>query len=99
MARTCGILKLNTAEEAYINVILNMTNINDNREIGIKNLQAIQSLVSFIINYGKNIRTGWLAILQIISKIEYYLNTDKDYIRDDLRRRPSMKNVDKENME
>ena len=96
MARTCGILKLNTAEEAYINVILNMTNINDNREIGIKNLQAIQSLVSFIINYGKNIRTGWLAILQIISKIEYYLNTDKDYIRDDLRRRPSMKNVDKE---
>ena len=96
MARTCGILKLNTAEEAYINAIINMTNINDNREIGIKNLQAIQSFVNFIINYGQNIRTGWFAILQIISKIEYYLNTDKENIRDDLKHKPSMKNIDRE---
>ena len=96
MARTCGILKLNTAEEAYINAIINMTNINDNREIGIKNLQAIQSFVNFIINYGQNIRSGWFAILQIISKIEYYLNTDKENIRDDLKHKPSMKNIDRE---
>ena len=29
MARTSGILKLNTAGEAYINAIINMTNINE----------------------------------------------------------------------
>ena len=66
MARICGILKLNTAAEAYINAIINMTNINDNREIGNKNLQALQSFVNFIINSGQYIRTGWLVILQII---------------------------------
>ena len=96
MARICGILKLNTATEAYINSIINMTNINDNREIGYKNLQAIQSLVNFIINSGQYIRTGWLVILQIISKIEYYLNTDKESIRDDLRKKSNIKNLEKE---
>ena len=96
MARICGILKLNTAAEAYINAIINMTNINDNREIGIKNIQAIQSLVNFILNSSKYIRTGWLIILQIISKIEYYLNTDKEYIRDDLKNKPNIKNIEKE---
>ena len=96
MARISGILRLNIAAEAYLNAIINMTNINDNREIGIKNLLAIQSLVNFIINSGQYIRTGWLIILQIISKIEYYLNTEKEYIKEDLRARPSMKNIEKE---
>ena len=96
MARTSGILRLNTAAEAYINAIISMTNINDNREIGIKNLHAIQSLLNFIINSGQYIRTGWLIILQIFSKIEYYLNTDKEYIRDDLKHKPTMKNIEKE---
>ena len=96
MARTSGILKLNTASEAYINAIINMTNINDNREIGTKNLLAIQALVNFIINSGQYIRTGWLIILEIISKIEYYLNTDKEYIKEDLKKHPTMKNIEKE---
>ena len=96
MARTCGILRLNTAGEAYINAIINMTNILDNREIGIKNILAIQSLVNFFINSAQYIRTGWLIILQIISKIEYYLNTDKEYIREDLKHKPTMKNIEKE---
>ena len=96
MARTCGILKLNTAEEAYINAVINITNINDNREIGIKNLIAIQSLVNFIINSGQYIRTGWLIILHIISKIEYYFNTDKELIKDDLKKKANLKNVERE---
>ena len=53
-------------------------------------------MVNFIINSGQYIRTGWLIILQIISKIEYYLNTDKEYIKDDLKKRPSMKNIERE---
>ena len=55
MERISGILKLNTAYEAYINAIIIMTNINDNSEIGFKNLQAFQSFVDFIINNGQYI--------------------------------------------
>ena len=95
MARTCGILKLNTAVEAYINAIINITNINDNREI--KNAELIENLITFIRVNGQYIRTGWTIILETISKIDYYLNTDKESIRDDLRHKPSMKNIEKEN--
>ena len=94
MARTCGILKLNTAVEAYINVIIGITNINDNREI--KNAELIENLITFIRINGQYIRTGWTIILETISKIDYFLNTDKEYIRDDLRHKPSMKNLEKE---
>ena len=94
MARTCGILKLNTAVEAYINAIIGITNLNDNREI--RNAELIENLITFIRINGQYIRTGWTIILETISKIDYYLNTDKEYIRDDLRHKPSMKNIEKE---
>ena len=94
MARTCGILKLNTAVEAYINAIIGITNINDNREI--RNAELIENLITFIRINGQYIRTGWTIILETISKIDYYLNTDKENIRDDLRHKPSMKNLEKE---
>ena len=94
MARTCGILKLNTAVEAYINAIISITNINDNREI--RNAELIENLITFIRINGQYIRTGWTIILETISKIDYYLNTDKEYIRDDLKHKPTMKNLEKE---
>ena len=94
MARTCGILKLNTAVEAYINAIIGITNINDNREI--KNAELIEKLITFIRINGQYIRTGWNIILETISKIDYYLNTDKEYIKEDLKHKPSMKNIEKE---
>ena len=94
MARTCGILKLNTAVEAYINAIIGITNINDNREI--KNADLIEKLITFIRINGQYIRTGWNIILETISKIDYYLNTDKEYIKEDLKHKSSMKNIEKE---
>ena len=94
MARTCGILKLNTAVEAYINAIIGITNINDNREI--KNAELIENLITFIRINGQYIRTGWNIILETISKIDYYLNTDKESIKDDLKHKSTMKNLEKE---
>ena len=67
MARTCGILKLNTAVEAYINAIISITNINDNREI--RNAELIENLITFIRINGQYIRTGWTIILETISVI------------------------------
>ena len=92
LARTCGILHLNFAEEAYLNSILNMTNLNDNRDIGIKNLESIKCFINFIINSGQYIRTGWYNILQIISKLNYYLETNINIIIENLKYNLSNKN-------
>ena len=81
LARTCGILQLNIAEEAYINSILNMTNlIDNNREINLKNLESIKCFINFLINSGQYIKTGWYNILQVISKLNYFLETDINVI-------------------
>ena len=85
LARTCGILQLSTAEEAYINSILNITNLNDSREITMKSLESIKSFINFIINSGQYIRSGWYNILQVISKLDYYLETDIEIIKEDIK--------------
>ena len=61
MERTCGILKLKTSLEAYINAIIGITNTNDNRKI--KNAELIEKLITFIRINGQYIRTGWIIIL------------------------------------
>ena len=85
LARTCGILQLGIAEEAYINSILNITNLNDNREITMKSLESIKSFINFITNSGQYIRSGWYNILQVISKLDYYLETDIETIKEDIK--------------
>ena len=85
MARTCGILQLGTEEEAFINAVLNLTNLNDNSEINIKSLESIKSFVNFIKSSGQYVRSGWYNILQAISKLEYYLETDKKTIQEDIK--------------
>ena len=85
LARTCGILKLNIAEEAYLNTVLNMTNlIDNNREINLKNLESIKCFINFLINSGQYIKTGWYNILQVISKLNYFLETDINVIIQDI---------------
>ena len=85
LARTCGILQLNIAEEAYLNTILNMTNLMDNnREINLKNLESIKCFINFLINSGQYIKTGWYNILQVISKLDYFLETDINIIIRDI---------------
>ena len=56
----------------------------------------IEKLITFIRINGQYIRTGWNIILETISKIDYYLNTDKEYIKEDLKHKSSMKNIEKE---
>ena len=86
LARTCGILQLNIAEEAYLNSVLNMTNlIDNNREINLKNLESIKCFINFLINSGQYIKTGWYNILQVISKLDYFLETDINIIIQDIK--------------
>ena len=85
MARTCGILQLGTEEEAFINAVLNLTNLNDNSEINMKSLESIKSFVNFIKNSGQYVKSGWYNILHVISKLEYYLETDMKIIQEDIK--------------
>ena len=96
MARTCGILHLNTCTEAFINTIINLTNLNEIREIGYKNIESIKALIDFTIESGQYIRAGWVNILNIISKINYLQQTENEKIKEDIRKRPRLKNVEKE---
>ena len=102
LARTCGILQLSTAEEAYINSILNIMNLNDNREITMKSLESIKSFINFIINSGQYVRSGWYNILQVISKLDYYLGTNIEIIKEDIKNsilnsnKNNSKNIEKE---
>ena len=86
LARTCGILQLNIAEEAYLNAVLNMANLNDNnRDINLKNLESIKCFINFLINSGQYIKTGWYNILQMISKLDYFMTTDINVIIQDIK--------------
>ena len=96
MARTCGILHLNTCTEAFINTIINLTNLNEIREISYKNIESIKALIDFTIESGQYIRAGWANILNIISKINYLQQTENEKIKEDIRKRPRLKNVEKE---
>jgi len=96
MARTCGILQLGTEEEAFINAVLNLTNLDDNTEINLKSLESIKSFVNFIKNSGQYVKSGWYNILKVISKLEYYLETDRKVIQEDIKY--SLSNLNNKNV-
>ena len=96
MAKTLGILHLDNFCEAYINTITNMTNMNEGREIGQKNIKSLKCLINFINNNGMYIHAGWNNILSILSKIEYYQNNENSIIIGDIKRKSKMKNLEKE---
>lgn len=68
----CGILGLETISEAFINTIINITNIMEGREIKKKNFECTKAIIEFAIQSGNYIRSSWYNILTIISKIDYY---------------------------
>ena len=98
MAGTCGILHLDTIEEAFIKTITNATNVMEGREINGKNLKCIEELIDFVINYGKNIRKCWYIILIVLSKIDFYYSRqiDTDLFAKEIRKKAKLKNPEKE---
>ena len=72
-AKTCGITKLYTISDAFINTIINSSNIFfDNKELDSKSILCLNTLISFIELNGQYISSGWLNIIQMISKIDQY---------------------------
>ena len=98
MAGTCGILHLDTIEEAYIKTITNATNMMEGREINAKNVKCLEELIDFVITYGKNIRKCWYIILNENKKIDFYYSRqiDNDLFAKEIRKKSKLKNPEKE---
>jgi hypothetical protein len=102
IARMCGILRLDTISEAFINTIINMSSIMEGREIKQKNFDCAKALIEFSIQSGNYIRSCWYHILNIISKIEYYhtiggqYKNEAELFEKEIRRRSRTKNPDRE---
>jgi len=98
----CGILGLETISEAFINTIINITNIMEGREIKKKNFECTKAIIEFAIQSGNYIRSSWYNILTIISKIDYYHTIGGQYKNEaelfakEIRRKSRSKNPERE---
>ena len=100
MAKICGILNLNTCTEAFINCLINYTNLNENKEIFQNNIECIKNLIEFSIENGNLLKNSWRNLLNLISKIDYYLFTEDEIIKEDIKNKNKNKinniNLEKE---
>lgn len=96
LARICGMLHLDTITEAFINTIINTTNLVDGKEISYKNVNCIRELMHFLVNNGQYIRRCWFSLLSSISKIDYYQTTPLDEFIVQIKQRSKNKNIEKE---
>lgn len=71
VARISGILHLFTISETFINTIINYTSLNEMKDLQLKNIQSLRSLLSFVLANGRYI-SSWYLILSLLSKIDYY---------------------------
>jgi len=102
IGKMCGILGLETISEAFINTIINITNIMEGREIKKKNFECTRAIIDFAIQSGNYIHCSWYNILTIISKIDYYHNiggqfkNENELFAKEIRRKCKSKNPERE---
>lgn len=91
IAKICGMLHLDTITEAFINTVVNITNIIDGKAIDENSLECIREMMIFLMNNGKYIRTCWFSLLSSISKIDYYQTTPLEEFVSQIKKK---KNID-----
>jgi len=102
VARMCGILRLDNFSEAFINTIVNMTNLMEGREIKQKNCDCTKALIEFAVDSGIYVRSCWLFILNIVSKVDYYHSIEGQFTNEaelfvkEIRRRSKLRNPERE---
>jgi hypothetical protein len=71
MGKACGMMKLYTISDAFLNSVLKMTTLCDTsyQKILFKNLLALKTIMSFIQENGDYIYTSWHSIFYILSRI------------------------------
>ena len=96
LAKICSRLKINTAHEVFINTIISLINLDEKNEINLFKIDCIQSFLNYINTNGKFIRTGWFNILQLISKLDYFLTSETLTIVENMKNSKTSKYNDKE---
>ena len=76
MGKICGMMKLYTISDVFINSIVNMIGLYDSyyQKLYYRNLLALKILISFIHESGEYIYTSWHSILRILSRINQLKN-------------------------
>ena len=96
LGKICGILKLRPAQTEFINTILNMINLNEKDELNTNMMEIIMKLMHYINDNCQYINISWGDILNLISKLEYYLLEPEENIVQNLKNAKPTKFTDKE---
>ena len=96
LAKICGMLQIDIAQEAYINIILSMINLKEKGEVNEIMIEVIIKLMNYINDNCQYIRIGWMHILQLISKLGYYLLESEEIITLNMKNAKPTKFTDKE---
>ena len=73
ISKICGMLKIDSAQEAYTNMIISLINLKEKDELSDIMIELILKLMTYINDNCQYIRKSWMQILLLISKLEYYL--------------------------
>lgn len=84
LAKTCGLLHLDTIAEAFINTIINETNLLTGKEITEKNFECIKQIAYFLINNGQYIKASWNSLINFISMVDFYQNTPTEEFTEEI---------------
>ena len=95
-AKICGILNLKKAQETYLNIIINMINLDEKAEINEVMNEIIIKLMNYINDNCNNLKCNWDKILKIISLLEYNLLEPENNIILNLRNSKTIKFTEKE---
>ena len=96
ISKICGMLKIDSAQEAYTNMILSLINLNERDELSDIMIELILKLMTYINDNCQYIRKSWMQILLLISKLEYYLLEPEETIINNMRSNKATKFSEKD---
>ena len=96
ISKICGMLKIDSAQEAYTNMILSLINLNERDELSDIMIELILKLMTYINDNCQSIRKSWMQILLLISKLEYYLLEPEETIINNMRNNKATKFSEKD---
>ena len=96
ISKICGMLKIDSAQEAYTNMILSLINLNERDELSDIMIELILKLMTYINDNCQYIRKSWMQILLLISKLEYYLLEPEETIINNMRNNKATKFSEKD---
>jgi len=96
LAKICGMLNISKAQETYLNIVINMINLNEKEQINEIMIEIIIQLMNYVNDNCHYIKCDWDKILKIISLLEYNLLEPEKNIILNLKNSSQIKFTEKE---